>query len=229
MPKVKITFPQVYWEEKEVEVSEEELEKLDTEGDGFSTELVWNNLSQHEKDNVPAGEKGLLESFYEDYAKVEKVKTYFEEIKERGYNTPIINVYNLTHDLSLVAFHWKHKTQGMDSREPQDVIDFIICKDESIERRKSEMYTRSLRFIKSYDDFINLSKTVTSLNSIVRLLPQEKHFSIRSETRNQEDFTYLTELVAAISKRFCINIPHEIDVSDFQDYVLKNLSITRTF
>lgn len=80
MRKIKITYPQVYFEEKEIEVTQEQYESLILHlenQDGF----IWDNLDEREQSWVPDGEKGLSAAIEYGYCGVFEA----EESKEKQY------------------------------------------------------------------------------------------------------------------------------------------------
>lgn len=77
MKKVKIKFPQVYWEEKELTIRDEDFDRvMDGEdcNDAGRGSFIWNNLTENEQDKVPYGEKGIISAVDVGYAWVKEVK-----------------------------------------------------------------------------------------------------------------------------------------------------------
>lgn len=155
---------------------------------------------------------------------IKETKTnYFEEQLKRGYNKPIVQKYNVNHELSLISFHWKSHIQGMSSENPQDVIDFIICKDTDIDKRKENMYDEEIKLIQNYKwDYHNFVQNLISPEVITRLTVQIKFSHLRNSLLGnrpvtQEDFHYLKELIYEIARKNFGDV--------FEKYVLNNISV----
>lgn len=74
MPKVKITYPQTIWKTEEFEVDEEKLIIAEERGDFFKSEFIMETISQDDFDQIPGGEKGILNGLEFDYVTIKRVE-----------------------------------------------------------------------------------------------------------------------------------------------------------
>jgi hypothetical protein len=71
--KVKITFPQIVFESKEVELSDGEFDAVQDLCFHDQVDFIWNNMTEDEKDWCPMGKKGLKDALDLDYCRKPRI------------------------------------------------------------------------------------------------------------------------------------------------------------
>lgn len=71
MPKIKILFPQICFESRTIEVSEEEATDI-MEGD--RVKFIWDQMTQEEQDWCPDQQKGLESAYDVGYISVKVIE-----------------------------------------------------------------------------------------------------------------------------------------------------------
>jgi len=67
---VKIIYPQIVFETKELEVTEDQKEEIGNFCEEEKVDFIWNNLDDLEKNWIPDDKKGLESAVDCDYAKI---------------------------------------------------------------------------------------------------------------------------------------------------------------